>query len=810
MQRVRQPVRSTTNADRAKSLLEAVRRRIERGETSHPELKAAVFRAFEKMFTELSEPSADPKPLLGMGLRDPKQYNEMIDAFGADINAAARDASNLSTTIVSNFNYSTVLARQLDYKVKKVTGKSQDLQLLSETFAEDTVVAGDDFADDSRIDKTATLEVPRAEVPPADNVAMLKRERGENILLSEDVTIRVLSTFRIYEGLFFAPSGEARPEGGRFHFTGSDNSLQSDSTAPGAPSDLLKRYNNWRSDPSLPAQVQTPEGSFKRSDITAKQAFRWAQDGGGWGPFSTSEWDMLARNYHVDPSFANEPGLLRPVPREVRTDNGAPIEERNEIRQRMVDDSPDTFWECEYVVDASEALSQPQPAARTQPTGERSEWDLAPSPPLPGEDIKDSLPGNAGRGNSPPEETGSSGGQQLTLGELIDRIAGPAIDKMDLDCTIILEMANARTINWINLLPHNFSDATWLEVLDVSTSVDGANWEEIEGLKNQQHENVLTQEANSELTEAELAVTLAPNKFQYSGQGVWTFPAREAKFIRIKLLQKTPLPVPYDVLRVNLSQTLTATHTGHRGTESTTYEQSKTEELSYIDTVKLSAGEKDNTGLESGPNAGTNISRPAGGTTGDVVRDILDPGRFLHAPSSQASTTHEYSGWSVKGKNYVTKWDKARYAIGIKEIGVWSYIFSDKAGFISVPFKTPKPIRSLSLHTDEIVPNLFTDRKLRPWIKYWVSFNDGQDWTQLVPANQGTLNYVDGVRLPQTIHVNSGLPEEEREPRAGYADIGAAANSVRLKVVMERPSDLTDMTPVLKAYRLRMILRGGL
>ena len=78
-------------------------------------------------------------------------------------------------------------------------------------------------------------------------------------------------------------------------------------------------------------------------------------------------------------------------------------------------------------------------------------------------------------------------------------------------------------------------------------------------------ENILTMEANSQLTEEEVATTLAPNKFQYAGQGVWTFPAREAKYIRIKLLQKTPIPVPYDVLHIDMSKTTTTTTTEEEG-----------------------------------------------------------------------------------------------------------------------------------------------------------------------------------------------------------------------------------------------------
>jgi len=369
-----------------------------------------------------------------------------------------------------------------------------------------------------------------------------------NVLENQDITIRILSTFRIYEGCFFALKGEARPEGGKFHFSGPDNSIVTDASTPGVDKDLLKRYNNWRADPALPAKIQTPAGDLDRAAITAKQAVMWVQNAGGWGPFTRVEWDMLANNYHTDPSFATEPGLLNPAPKAIEADKGAPLKERAAIRAKMIDGSPDSFWECEYIIDASEALKALTPAGATQPEGgdtggKRSVQDVM-------------TYGEAGASQEAQQE-----GVQLTLGELIDKISGPAIDKMDLDATILLELKEPKIINWLNLTPHNFSDTSWLEVLDVSTSKDGANWEEVEGLHDSKFENILTEEANAELTPDEVAVTLAPNKFQYTGQGVWTFPAREVKFIRFKLLQKTPIPAPYDVLMVELSQTVTATHT---------------------------------------------------------------------------------------------------------------------------------------------------------------------------------------------------------------------------------------------------------
>lgn len=554
MQRTRQPIRMEVNADRAKALLDAVRRRIERGEASHPELKAQLFKAFTKYFTELAEPTTEFQPLLSFGLRDPKQYTELMEGVKRDLESASRDAKNLADTVVSGFNLSSVLAQQLESTVKKVTTKSQDLQHLSETFAEETIVAGDDFADDSRIDKNANLEVPGCELPANQNTMTLKRESAVNVLQDQDVIIRVLSSFRIYEGCFYALNQQARPEGGQFHFSGADNSLETDASASGTPKDLVKRMNQWRADPTGPARIQTPDGEMERSKITAKQGVVWAQTGGSWGPFTRVEWDMLANNYHVDPAFADDPSLMRPIPAVAETDRGAPLEDKRKIRARMLDGNPDTFWEAEFVIDASEALKAPSPPPATQAA--------AKSPDAVHNQFKDDWQAKFGGGaqsEAPADQQEAS--VQLSLGELIDKISGPAIDKMDLDVVIILELKTPKIINWLNLVPHNFSDTAWLEVLDVSTSIDGATWEEVEGLHDAKFENILTEEANAEMTPEEVATTMAPSKFQYTGHGVWTFPAKEVKFIRFKLLQKTPVPAPYDVLMVELTQTVTSTHT---------------------------------------------------------------------------------------------------------------------------------------------------------------------------------------------------------------------------------------------------------
>jgi hypothetical protein len=551
--RVQQTAKSTINADRAKALLEAVRRRIMRGEGDNNEMRTAVFDAFAKYFTELGQPTLEYEPLLGFGSRDPDAYVEMVRRGTSDLQAAANDSRNLAGSIVATFNYTTTRIRMLEGRIQQATSKSQDLQHLTERFVEDTIVAGDDFVDNSRIDRSARLEVPVVEVPLNQGNAVLRREQGKNVLQGGNVKITVLSTFRIYEGKFYALAQEARPEGGRFHFSGTDRSRENDLVAKGAPPDLLRRFNSWRIDPANPV-VTTPVGERKRADITAQQALGWSQaaENNAWGPFTESEWDMLANNYHTSNMLGLDQSYASPTDRLVQYDRGASPEEKQQIRQRMIDGSPDTFWECEYVVNAGESLvplAQEPDAPQTGDNGKPTLQDVLTYGTTPGTSRPDPDSGTS------QAETGAG----ITMEELLDKIAGPAVDKLDLDVAIIFELPDVALINWVNVMPHNFSDAAWLEVLDVSTSVDGRTFEKVEGLAEGKFERILTEAVNAELTEEESKVTMAPSKFRYVGQGVFTFPTREARYIKIQLLQRTPVPAPYDVLQVEMTQTVTTT-----------------------------------------------------------------------------------------------------------------------------------------------------------------------------------------------------------------------------------------------------------
>lgn len=450
-----------------------------------------------------------------------------------------------------------------------------------------------------------------------------------------------------------------------------------------------------------------------------------------------------------EPRESPTPGALEMA----ETDDGASDEEKQEIRVRILDGNADTYWQFEHVVN------------------------------LPDIDL-----------------------ENLTYQDLVDVLNGPGIDKIDLEVTIILKLPIPRIVNFIVLDPLQAGDGAWMEVLDISTSIDGNEWDQIEGLHDHNFENVLTDEANEELTSEEVAITLAPNKYEYSGKGVWTFPATEAAYVRVTLLQRVPVPAPYDIKVLETSRTLTATHRGHRGTESTNETHLQIRPLTYIDTLRATASSG---GMPRLDTAERNEVSSGEGAIG-LLKDIFDPGELLHTDKPRSQTSHVWTAETIVDEWMETRWDKARYAIGIKDLRVFSYRFAEFSERGSVAYRTPKPITKITLLTDELVPSEFNaGRQVRPWILYWVSLDDGVTWTALAPIAASVLNRLDGSVLPVAMNINSGIPEEEQDPIQAYIDVDNPTR-VRLKWRLERPSGMEDLTPVLKGYRLQLSVEGGL
>lgn len=178
--------------------------------------------------------------------------------------------------------------------------------------------------------------------------------------------------------------------------------------------------------------------------------------------------------------------------------------------------------------------------------------------------------------------------------------------------------------------------------------------------------------------------------------------------------------------------------------------------------------------------------------------------------ASSTSVSFNDSGWVVQRQWAETYWDKIRYAIGIRDIGVFSYRYARASERVSVPFTSPKEILKVSCEVDEFIPAILPDT--RRWILYYVSIDNGQTWLQVNPLEQPTLYAEDGSIVPRTITINldDGGPQGD-DVKAIRSDSGVY--NVRFRWVMFTDPTLPDgdrFSPVLKGYRLRILPRGGL
>ena len=101
-----------------------------------------------------------------------------------------------------------------------------------------------------------------------------------------------------------------------------------------------------------------------------------------------------------------------------------------------------------------------------------------------------------------------------------------------LDMTITLR--DARILNFLRINPNNFGTKTQIEILDIDTSIDGADFISIKddipiaGFVAEDEENVFV---------------LAPSTSKYAGQGLYTFTPRRVKYIRVSFQQATPYTI---------------------------------------------------------------------------------------------------------------------------------------------------------------------------------------------------------------------------------------------------------------------------
>lgn len=192
-----------------------------------------------------------------------------------------------------------------------------------------------------------------------------------------------------------------------------------------------------------------------------------------------------------------------------------------------------------------------------------------------------------------------------------------------------------------------------------------------------------------------------------------------------------------------------------------------------------------------------------------------DPGSpgFLgigsEGPSTMSSTFTD-SGWSISRTWVETWWDKIRWAIGIREIGIYSFQYVEASEIVSIPFRSPKPISKVSIKVDELIPATYPQSQR--WIQYFISGDNGNNWHRINPMDSpSTYQEQSGVPIPRTIMFNPDFEIEDDEVNR-YIKLNTPVTEIRFKAVLIRPTgEKFDKTsPILKGYRIFLYPKEGL
>lgn len=322
---------------------------------------------------------------------------------------------------------------------------------------------------------------------------------------------------------------------------------------------------------------------------------------------------------------------------------------------------------------------------------------------------------------------------------------------------MVVELQGAVDINWININPYHPANSTGkVVVYSIRTSEDGFDYK---SLYNDGEFILNTEINNTPQTYRQDEIFDGKNDYsasKFSGQGVWSFATRKAKYVEF-------------IFDQNESYAETIGHTY--------YER--------VTTVKDPA-----TGLERE----TAIRVPSTAVPENIVKS--QPGKYLITDKEYIRKSIDlFNGW--------------RYAIGIRDINIMSYQFEEKSELVSTKYTSTKPIKEVMLYANEKIPEAFLDdlTKANDWIQYFISIDD-VNWHRITPVHQNPTTK--GEIPPKIFEINASNVnlEESFQLYKGYLKSEEPAKQIRLKVLMQRPTNIVDSvsyTPILEDYSLRLV-----
>lgn len=195
-------------------------------------------------------------------------------------------------------------------------------------------------------------------------------------------------------------------------------------------------------------------------------------------------------------------------------------------------------------------------------------------------------------------------------------------------------------------------------------------------------------------------------------------------------------------------------------------------------------------GSPSGPTTGSPVGNALGAalpTALGLVIDLIFNKSAGGASSGQSSNSFTDSGYQVNKQWNQPIWARGRYAIGIRDIGMFSKVFVEKSDLYSKNFKILGGLKRAVLNTDYLIPSDFPITE--NWIESFIVVNGIEH--RIAPSNQ-----------PAQVFEGEDVPTEIPFEIEDDAD-------VRVHFILKRPSafrlpNADSLSPFIKSYELRL------
>lgn len=193
-----------------------------------------------------------------------------------------------------------------------------------------------------------------------------------------------------------------------------------------------------------------------------------------------------------------------------------------------------------------------------------------------------------------------------------------------------------------------------------------------------------------------------------------------------------------------------------------------------------------------------------------------DENKSIIYPNTKTSVTfidNEYSKSNLFYSNLINgnyqmkkeAVDANRYFIGLKGVDVRYRKYTSTGFYVSQTFESDEPIKQITLNSSDYIPDDFYNyleegTSINDYIKYFISFDDGNEWHRIHPRHKAQ----DG---PCTININSSSAILNRNKNIEYIDLMTDPTSFKVKIELTRPKEIEDETPMIYEYHLDVSTR---